>query len=542
MFKISGTLAGLAVAFSLLASCSAPTSSSSSSSPASTTSWGTNPLVSVSSPSSTPASSITAALPANVSDGVTLDAWLWTFAQVQANLANIAAAGYNAVQVSPLEPTKQTSISESQWYLFYQPCDLTVGNAQLGNEAAFKALTAAAATYGIKIIVDAVLNHVADNGTVGGLDPNVASYIQSNKATWFHNGPTVPSNQWSNRQYATQDDLDNEPDWNTQNTTVQSLILGFLNQCVADGAGGFRFDAAKSIETNAGVDAGNSWTGAGAAGSVTLYKWDPVNLALTTTPYSVPGTGNFWDDVLPNLTNKTNLFLYGEVIEQGADSYGPGDNEAGYQTYCRTTETNAMGQIYNAVSSGNLTGLTSFQGSTEATENPNKIVVYTEDWDDYAGSLYQTTNQTYTQRLLENAILTARAGMVNIVFVRPNEGLWWDPSLVAVNTFRNAVVGDTEYLEYGGNGAVAANSVLVIKRQYASGTNSGNDQGIVLVNDSSSTQSVQVSTSLPAGSYTDKGPSGTTFTVTAGTTGITSPNGGNTLTGNVPANGVVVLM
>jgi alpha-amylase len=458
---------------------------------------------------------------------------LWTFAQVQANLATIAAAGYNAVQVSPLEPTKQSSISESQWYLFYQPCDLTVGNAQLGDEAAFKALTAAAATYGIKIIVDAVLNQTADNGTVGGFDPNVASYIQNNKATWFHNLGTVAD--WTNRYDETQECLGNGPDWNTQNTTVQSLMLGFLNQCVADGAGGFRFDAAKSIETNAGVDAGNSWTGAGAAHSVTLYKWDPANLALTTTAYSITGTGNFWDDVLPNLTNPS-LFLYGEVIE------GAGDNEAGYQTYYRTTATNAMGQIYNAVSSGNLTSLTSFQGSTQGAENPNKIVVYTEDWDDYAGSLYQTAAQTYTQRLLENAIFTARAGMVNIVFVRPNEGLWWDPSLVAVNAFRNAVVGDTEWLEYSGNGAVASNSVLAIKRQYASGTNAGLDQGIVLVNASSSVQSVQVATSLPVGSYTDKGPSGKTFTVTAGTTGIASPNGTNTLTGSVPANGVVVLL
>lgn len=37
-------------------------------------------------------------------------------------------------------------------------------------------------------------------------------------------------------------------DLNTQNKAVQEYLLNYLKQAVADGADGFRFDAAKYIE------------------------------------------------------------------------------------------------------------------------------------------------------------------------------------------------------------------------------------------------------------------------------------------------------
>ena len=516
------SLAALAAVL-IFSSCSQPTGSSIQASS----------IVSIQTPSATPSDTLSATLPVTVDQSVILDAWLWSFSDIEANLANIAAAGYKAVEISPLEPLKQAA-TLSSWWLLYQPCDLTIGNPTLGDETGFKSLTAAASTYGIKIIVDAVLNQTADNGTAGGFDPHVASYIQANQAAWFHHNPSV--SDWTNRMQETQYDLGNGPDWNTQNTTVQSLMLGFLNQCVADGAGGFRFDAAKSIETNAGVDAGQTWTGAGTVGSVTLYQWDPVALKLTSTPYATAGTGNFWDDVLPNLTNKANLFLYGEVIQDINDS---ADNENGYQTYFRTTATNVLGQLDSAYTKGDLTGLGTIQASSGSGEDPNKIVVYTENWDNYTNGLYHTAGQSYAQRLVENAILTARAGMVNIVFVRPGEGLWFDPVLVAVNRFHNLMAGDSEYLEYVGNGASSSQSkaLLAIKRQAG-----GTDAGLVIVNASASAQSVTFSTSFPPGSYPDRGPSGQSFTVSSGNSGIPSPNGANTLKGTVPAQSAVVLV
>ncbi|NNM55487.1 MAG: hypothetical protein HKM05_12315 [Spirochaetales bacterium] len=530
MGKILAALAAVLI----LGSCVQPTGSGSSVSPLSGTSAVVSSVVSIKTPSSVPTNTLStnAKLPTSVSNSVVLDAWMWSFSDIEANLANIAAAGYNAVEVSPLEPIKQ-SATLAQWYLLYQPCDLTIGNPTLGNETGFKNLTTAAASYGISIIVDAVLNQTADNGTPGGFDPHVASYIQAHQKDWFHNNPTVAN--WENRMQETQYDLGNGPDWNTQNTTVQSLMLGFLNQCIADGAGGFRFDAAKSIETNAGVDAGASWTGVQSS-PVTLYQWDPVALKLTTTPYANTGSGNFWDDVLPNLTNRSNLFLYGEVIQDVNDA---ADNENGYQTYFRTTATNVIGQLANAYTKANLTGLATIPASSGSGEDPTKIVVYTENWDNYTGGLYNTAGQSYAQRLVENAILTARAGMVNILFVRPGEGLWYDPVMVAVNWFHNLMAGDSEYLEYAGNGAPSSmtTALLAIKRQ-----SGGVDAGMVLVNAASSAQTITVSTSFAPGTYPDRGPSGDTFSVKSGVSGVSLANGSNTLTGTVPAQSAVVLV
>ena len=533
-------LAALAAVL-ILSGCQQATTganSASSSAPLRGTSASVSSIVSIKTPSAVPTDNLSAQLPSRVANGVILDAWMWSFSDIQASLANIAAAGYNAVEVSPLEPIKQ-SMTAAQWYLLYQPCDLTIGNPTLGNETGFKNLTTAAASYGIKIIVDAVLNQTADDGTPGGFDPHVASYIQAHQKDWFHNNPKV--GDWTNRMQETQYDLGNGPDWNTQHTTVQSLMLGFLNQCIADGAGGFRFDAAKSIETNAGVDAGAPWTGVQSS-PVTLYQWDPVALKLTTTPYAVTGTGNFWDDILPNLANKANLFLYGEVIQDGTDS---ADNENGYQTYFRTTATNVMGQLASAYTNGDLTGLATLPASVAVgasaagSENPDKIVVFAENWDNYTNGLYHTAGQSYAQRLVENAILTARAGMVNILFVRPGEGLWYDPVMVAVNRFHNLMAGNSEYWEYAGNGAPTSmtKALVAIKRQ-----SGGVDAGLVLVNAASSAQTLTVSTSLPVGTYTDQGPSGKTFAVTPGVAGLSTPNGANTLTGTVPAQSAVVLV
>ena len=484
-------------------------------------------------------SPLPATLPAKVDDGVILTAFEWPFASIQAQLPAIAAAGYNAVQVSPVNPTKSSATGSAfQWYLFYQPLDLIIGNAQLGSEADFTAMCAAANALGIHIIVDAVLNQTADNGTPGGLDPNVAGYIKANPS-WFHQtGLTVQN--WANRVDETQQCEGNGPDWNTQNAEVQSLMLGFLNQCVADGASGFRFDSAKSIETNTPIDiAAGVPTGAGPSGSVTLYQFDRTSHSLNSTAYPVKGTGNFWDDVLPNLTNRSSLFLYGEVIEQ-SQSDGGADNEPGYQTYLRTTGTNLIYPLAEAVLSQNLAanGAQSPDAWPQPWndghfQDPTQILVYAENWDQYeSGLVMNTSSFSYNMRLLENAILTARAGMVNNLFARPGEGLWWDPCMVAVNRFRNAMVGTSEYLIYNGSaGAIAVpQSVMAIKRQRGSA-----DQGMVLVNVASAAAAISLSTSLPAGTYPDLGPSGTTYTVANGT-----------LTGTLPGNtttvaGVVVL-
>ncbi len=417
-------------------------------------------------------------------DGVVLDMWQWSFSAIQNVLPQVAADGYSAIQVSPVQGTKNnTSLANGfAWYLFYQPVNLKVGNAQLGSETDFQNLCAAAKSYGIKIIVDAVLNQVADDGTSGqfdpAVDPSIANY------SYFHNLGTVQN--WQNRYDETQQNLGNGPDWDTQSSTVQQMQLAFLNQCVADGAGGFRFDAAKSIETNVGIDAGQSYA------------------------------GNWWETMMNGISGSSNLFMYGEVLQD------VNDNAQGYQQFVRTTNVNYLSQVSSAIdsqnlSTGNLMNFTHAVSGNTYNDNPSKIVTYIEDWDNYEGSVgVNTSSFSYNKRLLANAIMASRAGAVDIVFARPNENLWSDPVLKAVINFKNAAAGQGEYLRNPSND----NAVLIVER----GT-----LGATLINAGGSAY-ITSATALPNGTYTDQGPSGAVFTVSNGT-----------LTGTMPGTTAVVL-
>lgn len=53
----------------------------------------------------------------------------------------------------------------------YQPLSLSIcenGNSWLGSKSELKALCEEADKYGIKVVVDIVANHLANNGTDGG--------------------------------------------------------------------------------------------------------------------------------------------------------------------------------------------------------------------------------------------------------------------------------------------------------------------------------------------------------------------------------------
>ena len=109
----------------------------------------------------------------------------WSYNSIKNNLDAIKDAGYTAVQTSPVQPPKDYSASYSdqggQWWKLYQPLGVRIadGNTWLGTKAELKALCDAAEQKGIKVIVDIVANHMADNGLKkNGLD-NVSSSVDS---------------------------------------------------------------------------------------------------------------------------------------------------------------------------------------------------------------------------------------------------------------------------------------------------------------------------------------------------------------------------
>ncbi len=414
-------------------------------------------------------------LPNKTKDGVILHAFDWSFNTIKNELPNIAAAGYKSIQVSPVQGTKSSSTDPAQWWLLYQPTNEAVGNAQLGSLSDFSALCSAAKNYGISIIVDCVMNHMANNGNPDQLDPSVDPSFQN--SSLYHN--LGQCTNWNNRYDITQQGI-GMPDLDTQSSAVQTKALAYLNQLVAAGASGFRFDAAKHIETDLGLDAGQSWA------------------------------GQYWENVLGKVNNRSNLYAYGEILQDGTV-----DNVAAYETFMDVTASTYGYNLRNALTSGNLSGATGMGGL-----NPANCVDFVETHDNYEDGTSKSL--TDTQRKLGWAIAASRAGATPLFFDRPtssigNEGdaLWKDADVVAINKFHNAMVGQNEYLRLTNN-----NQTMLIDR----GT-----VGTVIVNIGGSTY-LNSATNLASGTYTNQGTASATLTVANGT-----------ITGNIPGDSIIVL-
>ena len=101
-------------------------------------------------------------LTSTVQQGNILHAFNWRMSDLVRYAPEIAAAGYSTVQISPIQTTKATANDGSyatDWWSFYQPTDMKIGNA-LGTAADLKAATTELHKYGIKVIADVVTNHV----------------------------------------------------------------------------------------------------------------------------------------------------------------------------------------------------------------------------------------------------------------------------------------------------------------------------------------------------------------------------------------------
>ena len=411
----------------------------------------------------------------SMKDGTILHAWCWSFNAIKENMAAIKEAGYTSVQTSPINAVVVGNGGDKkfteQWYYHYQPTAYTIGNYQLGTEAEFIEMNRVAEQYGIKIIVDAVLNHTTSDYK------KVSSEITS--ITKWNRGNTKIEN-WRSREEVTQKSLLGLWEWNTQNPEVQQYLLKFLKNAVADGADGFRYDAAKHIEL----------------------------------PGEYPNEfgSNFWNVILNNGTE----FQYGEVLQDNIS------RDADYANLMSITASQYGHSIRDMlrnrnVNAGNL-------GNYQAGVDPSKLVLWVESHDTYANG--KTDSESESAWMSDEdlklgwAMITARAKGTPLFFSRPVGGgkgvrfpeqtkigdagsnLYKDPTIVAVNKFHNAMVGQSEYIR-NPNGDT---TVAMIER----GT-----QGAVIANLSDSEKSLNTETKLANGTYKDQ-ISGKTYTVSNG--------------------------
>ncbi|MEV7225460.1 carbohydrate-binding module family 20 domain-containing protein [Polymorphospora sp. NPDC051019] len=151
--------------------------------------------------------------------------------------------GYGYVQVSP----PQEHIQGHQWWTSYQPVSYRIAG-RLGDRAAFANMVAACRGAGVKVIVDAVVNHMsAGSGTgTGGTAYTKYNYPGVYQVQDFHSCRTAINN-YRDRYDVQNCELVGLSDLDTGSDYVRGRIAGYLNDLLSLGVDGFRIDAAKHM-------------------------------------------------------------------------------------------------------------------------------------------------------------------------------------------------------------------------------------------------------------------------------------------------------
>ena len=436
-------------------------------------------------------------LPKDMKDGATLHAFEWSFKTIMENIPDIAKAGYTSIQTEPIVKIKDNrKLGTGNWYLnwyyVYQPTDMSIGNYVVGSEDEFKEMCKLAHQYGLRIIVDSVSNHFTS-------DFDVIEGKWKNKA-YYHEDKQI--SDYNNREDCTQHKLSGLWDLNTQDDTVTEGMHDLLAQTVADGADGFRYDAAKHIELSDEVFGGKQ--------------------------------SHYWDTILQNGAQ----YQYGEVLEDAnvresdyANLFNSSSPRGG-----GITDSSYGHEVRNAVQFKNL-GASHFTSHSKVTED--KTVNWVESHDNFANGEANIPQELSDEWIKYGwAGVTAQKNGMSLFFDRPykdggtygtggvgtygngsgpftensklgdaGSDLWKDPEVVAVNHFRNAMVGEASNVSNCGD-----DNCLMVERYAGSAA----QDGMMVANANASDKNLAgTSTKLANGTYTDE-VTGSTITVSGG--------------------------
>lgn len=425
-------------------------------------------------------------LTSEIRDGTIFHAWCQSFNTIKESMRDIARAGFSAVQTSPINDCVVGGNGglqlngEGKWYYHYQPADWTIGNYQLGTKEEFTAMCEEAHRFGVKVIVDVVPNHTTPDldsvgqgliDAVGGLDK-----------LYHYNGKNEIVN-WSDRLECTTGQMGGLPDVNTENKDFQDYFIKYLNECIACGADGFRYDTAKHI----GLPS------------------DPTDKNSEKN--------NFWERVTTEIDNADSIFNYGEVLQSD------GEKIEEYQKAIGATTASAYGEaVRNAITSRKLSAaaLTDLKINVD---DPS-AVTWVESHDNYCND-GTASSLSDKQVILGWAVIAAREKGTPLFFDRPygnTSGNIWgtmnhigaagnpfykNETVTAVNRFRNAMAGEEEKL----SNLDPDESVLFIER---------GSRGAVIVNGGRYSYTFSTPTALPDGKYINRADGETEYTVENG--------------------------
>ncbi|MGW6917642.1 carbohydrate-binding module family 20 domain-containing protein [Kitasatospora sp. NPDC054939] len=175
---------------------------------------------------------------------VTATLFEWRFDSVaRACTDTLGPKGYGFVEVSP----PQEHIQGSQWWTSYQPVSYRIAG-RLGDRTSFKNMIDTCHAAGVKVIADAVINHMsAGSGTgTGGTAYGKYTYPGYYQDWDFHSCRSAISN-YGDRGNVQNCELVNLSDLNTGSPYVQQTIAAYLNDLASLGVDGYRIDAAKHM-------------------------------------------------------------------------------------------------------------------------------------------------------------------------------------------------------------------------------------------------------------------------------------------------------
>ena len=478
----------------------------------------------------------TSAFAETVQDGQILQCFCWSYKEIMQYLPKIAAQGFTAIQTSPVQVCKEQTVDDGEgnariakdmWWAYYQPAAFTVddtGDNALGTPEEFGQMCEMAHSYGVKVLVDVVANHLGNQWVAdslcersyyyeweiagmpcsyedGGYIPYTGNYWAYGSGSAVAPGSANASDTKEIDTYYYKETLkfhpyliqdNDEPgnvtqgnigmmDLDTSDIVVQDAVADYLEELIDYGVDGFRFDAAKHIET----------------------PYDQIS-------------SNFWPYVMQRAEARANsygrdIYAYGEILNR------PGIGRSlSWYTDCGVAITDS-GMGHNIVENGGV-GFSSFNYADDNDYGAYRtnMVTWAESHDNYMGT-QDTHNKSETVINRSYAILSARKDFATLYCARFEdynestlgnvacENGWSYDCIGAVNKFHNyyATVNADELCYQSGN-------YTVIERfnNYQS-----NDNGVVIVGNQGN---CSISTThLANGTYTDA-VTGNTFTVSNG--------------------------
>ncbi|MBQ8861086.1 MAG: starch-binding protein [Ruminococcus sp.] len=412
-----------------------------------------------------------------VNEGKIIQAWNWSYANIEKNLEKLAEQGFTTIQVSPPNelkmPTKGVKVCEpavggiapNGWWMFYQPAGFQLNESEdnaLGTKSEFKQMVNKAHELGLKIIVDAVINHMGtdddhigiyDNDSLDPMDhvnPRAAEFEPELLAAKAFHDPwvdmTYKENYWDGwSDYDIEEDLTQHctsglPDLATETKLVQDVIYEYFEELVGEcGVDGFRFDAAKHIET------------------------------VHDTYFA----SDFWENTLQKIRAAhpdKECYAYGEILNKCGD----GRAFSEYTELMDVTDSSSYWGIKDAVQKNGNGGNSIPYYQSEADGCDPKTVNFTKEnviqWNESHDTYIDggTSSLTVQQRNKIWALTAARQTITGVYFARPDDKTgadraaiekicanitlgdaaltsWTTPEVKAVNQFDNYFGDAAEY-------------------------------------------------------------------------------------------------